>query len=350
MPSRRWILLAATLVAAPLVAQPPSNKEPPPFDDVGLLQRVTTSVDRGLAHLAKVQYPDGSWPSGYGGGGRNNGINGVAILSFLGRGHHPERGRYKDVVTRGRNYIISTQNEQGLYKSANQSHGPMYEHALASLAMVELYGMAADPKQEASVRKAITLLVRSQSPEGGWRYQPSSQDADVSVTVMQVVALRAAQNAGMPVPQKTLDRAVEYVKRCATPRGGFGYQPGNSEGAARTAAGILSLQLAGKPDDPSVKKAFDYLNTQPVVWGGEYFFYTHYYAIQAQYQAGGDSWNRWHPKVRELLLRQQNANGSWSVPPGGNENQTTDRNNVYPTAMACLVLEVYFHLLPAYQR
>ena len=179
MPGRRWILLAATIVAAPISSQPPSNKEPPPLDDVGLLQRVTASVDRGLAHLAKVQYPDGSWPSGYGGGGRNNGINGVAILSFLGRGHHPERGRYKDVLTRGRNYIISTQNEQGLYKSANQSHGPMYEHALATLAMVELYGMAADPKQEISVRKAITLLVRSQSPEGGWRYQPSSQDADV---------------------------------------------------------------------------------------------------------------------------------------------------------------------------
>jgi len=30
----------------------------------------------------------------------------------------------------------------------------------------------------------------------------------VSLTVMQVVSLRAAQNAGMPVLQKTLDRAV----------------------------------------------------------------------------------------------------------------------------------------------
>src|SRR5947209_20434282 len=125
MSARPFALLAAALLAAPLLAQAPSNKEPPPLDDAAILQWVTGSVDRGLAHLAKVQYPDGSWPSGYGDGGRNNGINGVAILSFLGRGHHPERGRYKDLLTRARNYVMSTQEPNGLYKSPNPSHGPM---------------------------------------------------------------------------------------------------------------------------------------------------------------------------------------------------------------------------------
>jgi Prenyltransferase and squalene oxidase repeat len=337
-----WVLAASDYASA---QNRPSAD--PPLDDAAVLQRVTAAIDRALIHLARRQYPDGSWPSGY---GRNVGVNGVALLAFMGRGHHPERGQYKEALTRGRQYLLATQKPEGMYDSPNHSHGPMYEHALAALAMVELYGMTSDPKMEPSIRKAITLIVRSQAEEGGWRYQPLPRDADISVTVMQVVALRAAQNAGVAVPQRTLDKALEYVKRCSTERGGFGYMPGHHEGLARTAAGILSLQLAGQPDAIEVKKGLDYLNSQPITWGGEYFFYTHYYAIQAQYQAGGNSWNRWHPKIRELLLKQQNADGSWPVPPGGNEQQANTRDNVYPTAMACLVLEIYLHLLPAYQR
>ena len=341
------VLLALNLSS---FAAAQSSREPPPLDDAALIKRITVAVDRGLTHLSKVQYSDGAWPSGYGGAGRNNGINGVATLAFLGRGHHPDRGQYKETLAKARRFLLASQRADGMLVSPNQSHGPMYEHALATLALVETYGMTSDPKLEPGVRKAVDLILRSQSREGGWRYQPQPNDSDISVTVMAVVALRAAQNSGLPVPQSTLDNAIGYVNRCSTPDGGFGYQPGSQRGIARTAAGILSVQLAGKPDAPSIGPALKYLNNEPVTWGGEYFFYTHYYAIQAQFQAGGDSWNRWHPRVRELLLKHQLADGSWPVPPGGNEHQTSNRDNVYPTAMACLILEVYLHLLPAYQR
>src|SRR3712207_8435618 len=50
-------------------------------------------------------------------------------------------------------------------------------------------------------------------------------------------------------------------------------------------------------------------------------------------QAGGKEWNEWHPKVRELLLKHQNPDGSWDVPPGSPE---PGENKVYPTAMATL--------------
>jgi hypothetical protein len=84
-----------------------------------------------------------------------------------------------------------------------------------------------------------------------------------------------------------------------------------------------------------------------------FFFYFHYYAIQAEYQAGGDFWNSWHPRVREMLLANQKADGSWEAPPGSNHEAKPDTvgpNNVYATAMSCLVLEIYLHFLPAYQR
>jgi hypothetical protein len=78
----------------------------------------------------------------------------------------------------------------------------------------------------------------------------------------------------------------------------------------------------------------------------------HYFAIQASYQAGGATWNDWHPKVRELLLSKQNGDGSWDVPPGTVESNegVVGLNKVYWTAMATLVFEIYMHFLPAYQR
>ena len=68
--------------------------------------------------------------------------------------------------------------------------------------------------------------------------------------MLQVVALRAARNGGLDVPQAVIDHAVKYVKSCyheAT--GGFGYQPHREPGFARTAAAIYSLQVCGLYDD-----------------------------------------------------------------------------------------------------
>jgi hypothetical protein len=114
------------------------------------------------------------------------------------------------------------------------------------------------------------------------------------------------------------------------------------------------MQLLGKGDDPNIPRTMTYLQTIPVTWGPggvQYFYYFHYYAIQANYQYGGKEWNEWHPKVRELLLKNQNADGSWDVPPGTAEaNLVTPESKVYSTALATLILNIYKHFLPAYQR
>ena len=97
------------------------------------------------------------------------------------------------------------------------------------------------------------------------------------------------------------------------------------------------------------------MSTLPVDWstsgGIRYYYYFHYYAIQGNYQAGGKYWNQWHPQVREMFLEKQNEDGSWDTPAGMSERASVvGRNKVYWTAMASLVLEVYMHYLPAYQR
>ena len=313
-----------------------------PLTETKVVERVTTSVDRALEYLAAKQKPDGSWHN-------NNAVNAVVLLSFLGRGHVPGRGPYRDVLESGKKFLLASAQPTGFV-----AFGSMYEHGLATLAMAEMYGMSPDRELEEKLRKAVDLIVKTQAPVGGWRYAPAPNDADLSVTVMQVVALRAANNAEIPVPKETIERAIAYVDKCAHASGGFAYQPGGGPGPQTSAAGILSLQLFGRYDDPNIPKALDYISQLPVQWGNgpvTYFYYFHYYAIQAQFQAGGKYWNDWHPKVRELLLSKQNPDGSWDVPPGTAEGENVvGPNKAYWTAMSSLVLEIYMHYLPAYQR
>lgn len=309
-----------------------------------MLARVEAASDRGFAYLAARQRKDGGWQN-------NHAVNALALLAFLARGHTPGRGPYRDVLEKGKRYILGTANTDNGYLS----FGTMYEHGLATLALAELYGMDPDPELEAKLRKAVDLIVGVQSPAGGWNYAPSEGDGDLSVSVMQIVAMRAAHNAMIPVPPDSIRKAVAYVRGKANTGGpGYGYNVPGPGTPQTSAAGCLSLQLLGAHDDPQVARTLDHLAKERVAWGNDgptYFYYFHYYAMQAFYQAGGKNWNEWHPKVRELLLKHQNADGSWDVPPLTAEMEgVVGGNRIYWTSMAVLILQIYEHFLPAYQR
>ncbi len=341
----RCLALLLVMAATALGEEPVGESLLP---DARELLRVEAAVDRALEHLAKVQHQDGWWPQTVNASGPNNGVNGFCLLAFLGRGHTPGRGPYQEVVGRAVSYLLSTQNKEGLYASVGNSHGAMYEHALATLSLIEAYGSVPNVDMRRSVQKAVDLIVSAQNKEGGWRYNPHPGDADLSVTVMQVVALRAAINARLNVPQATTDKAIGYVKRCAVPVGGFSYQPGGKANCAQSAAGALCMQLLGQFDDPSVPAALKYL--QKKTYNDRldpYFYYTSYYAMQAHFQAGEAQWSAWHPRVRKFLLENQNEDGSW---PGYGEEKFNGPARAYSTAMGAMCLEVYMHYLPAYQR
>jgi len=334
-------LAVLSLVGAPLAAQESA-------DEQRQLARVEAAVDRGLEYLAGQQEPDGSFPTGVS-GKPNTGVTSLCLLAFMGRGHAPGRGPYRETVGRTIEFLLDSRQENGLVvRPGGNSHGPMYEHALATLGLIEASGWLVEPEIREACQQAVDLIVHAQNREGGWRYQPQPNDADLSVTVMQVVALRAAQNARLDVPTETLDRAAEYVKRCARPEGGFAYQPGQGVKNAQSAAGALCLQLLGRHDDPEVAKALESLQSKRYEHGMDhYFHYMNYYAMQAHFQAGEEQWAAWHPRVRTLLLESQNPDGSW---PGWHEDNINGRAKCYSTAMAAMALEVYMHYLPAYQR
>ena len=167
---------------------------------------------------------------------------------------------------------------------------------------------------------------------------------------MQIVALRAANNAEIPVPATTLEKAIKFVQRCGTRTSGFGYA-GPGRGPQTTPAGILSLQLLGRPDDPRIPERLTTCcrnaSAGPVA---------KVLLLQSLLRDPGDIpgrrqvLERWHPNVRELLLAKQNYDGSWDVPPQTAEARIDPVNKVYSTALATLILNIYMHYLPAYQR
>jgi hypothetical protein len=192
---------------------------------------------------------------------------------------------------------------------------------------------------------AVRLIVQTQNKQGGWRYQPVPVDADLSVTICQVMALRAARNAGIKVPRKTIDSAIDYVKKSQLPDGGFSYTlQGGGSAYPRSAAGVACLYYAGVYEGNELNKGVKYLlqhlpGTGRNVADGN-AAYGNYYATQAMFMAGGDAWAKYWPPFRDTLIKQQQADGSW---PG--EGQT-----LYGTAMSLIALEVPNRLLPILQK
>jgi len=213
--------------------------------------------------------------------------------------------------------------------------------------LAEALGMSERHELSQVVRKAVALIIQTQNDEGGWRYFPTPKDADVSVTVCQLMALRAARNTGISVSKETIDRGVQYIEKCQNPDGGFRYRIFDSQESrfARSAAAVVALYTSGVHEGATLDKGRAYLRQYlPGVRGireQDFYFYGHYYAVQAAWHAGGDFWDSWYPAIRTELLREQEANGCWFDPWFGAE---------FSTAMALIVLQTPNHLLPIFDR
>lgn len=307
------------------------------------LETALQAVDRGLEYLYQTQADDGGWTSP--GHGKITAVPALAVLAFMARGHVPGQGPYADCLERATAFLLANAADTGLIAAGNAP--PMYQHGLATLALAELYGMTRRPDIRQRLEAAVGLIVRTQNNAGGWRYQPVKGDADMSVTVMQIVALKAAMNAGIKVPDSTIALGIKYIKASACKGGGFGYTPGGGPTVGASPAGTLALQMCGQYDAPEVLAGLEYQAKQPIRYGSAMFFYATYYAAQGMNQAGGIYWLDWMPKLRAILLAKQAPDGSW---PAESDGAAKSAGLPFSTAIACLVLSIDCHYLPIYQR
>ena len=300
------------------------------------------AIEKGLAFLSKAQIKTGPNRGGFGTGGADGSvaISGLAGLAFLCGGSVPGRGKYGKEVQNCIDFIVRHTHKTGYIARSSNAYGNMYGHGFATLFLSQAYGMTRKKSLEDKLRAAVRLILYSQNKDGGWRYSPTPTDADLSITVCQIMALRGARDAGINVPDKVRDKAIAYVKKSQDAKGGFRYTlRGGHTTFALTSAGVVSLYSAGIYDGKEIEQGLAYIKQNKGSSSG-HFFYGHYYAIQAMWHAGGEDWNQWYPTIRKTFLGMQQPNGSWSASQG----------SAYATAMSLIVLQMPKDIVPVYAR
>jgi len=354
-------LVTASFVTAPLAAQEkpadtPLSVETPTTAEAEapeLTEEAEKAIERGLKFLISSQNKDGSWSSKDsekgGSGSYAIAATSLGLMAFMVEGNFPGFGKYGKALERAKDYLLKRSED-----SPTGAMGvKMYEIGLFTIAMSELWGMTSDPednkKIQVALERVVEIILRAQSPLGGWRYGPRPDAGqDTSVTAMVFVSLASAREAGVLVPTETIERVTGYLRDQAFDerRGGFGYQ-GKGYTIACTAGGVYAAQLAGNRETEWVSAALNSLENEPKMFSRKdngHFYYSHYYAMQAMVQAGDERYAKWYPRIRDSLITLQQPNGSWK------ESDPKSPDYPHKTPMSIIILGTPNRYIPVYQR
>lgn len=313
-------------------------------------RRVRDAITLAEKFLLTMQQPNGAFSDPKSRYNRNGyAMTSLSLLALASNGHKPIDLNLKGIaMTRGLDYLLGK--DPRLQRSAGYlglEGSRMYGHGITTLCLTTMMGIGVHPRQEVRLgeitQQAVELILRAQRVRkrdprhvGGWRYTPTSQYSDLSISIWQILALVSARKAGINVPNQSIDLAVRYLKRSYfSPRNargipiimssGFGYLPGQRPEYAMTAAGLLGLQMCEDKLSPESKGSTHWLAKQELNSRTEWFYFGTYFYSQAM---RGEEKNR--QKTQEVLLGLQKDNGAWA----GNSSGERSAGRVYSTAMA----------------
>jgi hypothetical protein len=372
------------VLTAAVGAQQAASDAPPDVLSPNEWRRVDASVERALVWLSTQQRPDGSFPTLDSG---QPAVTCLCTMAFMSHGHMPGKGRYGAKLDSAVNYVLGCQKSSGLIavvcpdtphinRAVEHDVGVTvaYNHAISSLMLSELYGMAAEgepaERMQKIIAKSLAASLQMQRwpkkraiDRGGWRYIDDfdNEDSDLSITGWELMFLRSARNSGFNVPEASINDAVAYVRRTYSQEyGAFGYNagPGDYRSRGMAGAGILALAHAGLHKTPEAQKSgewilqhrFDQYNqidhfTQD--WFNDRYHYGLFNCCQGMYQLGGRYWAEFFPRAVNVVLANQQPGGSWPAESHFHDGQF---GNAYTTALVLLGLGAPNQLLPIYQR
>ena len=335
-PQHRRSHLPALCLAAIFLSSAGSShaQELPGRKDDAIPAQVELIYEKGLQFLAKSQNEKGNWNDST---GTEPGVVGLCIAAFLAHGEDPVNGPYAKKIRNGIDYILSQQNEKNGYIGSS-----MYNHAFATKALAESYGVVDNPKIAPALKKAVELILSSQKNNrfGAWRYTPDARDADTTVTGCQMVTLYAARNAGISIPDEALRKGLAYLNNNRGTDGSYGYTSASGGKPTLTAIGLLSSSLAKEKDSKGFQASLAYLKKNLDYRDRYYPYYYEYYMSQALFHAEDEAWNEWNARNIRYLATIQSTDGSF---PG---NQGSSFN----TAGALLSLALNYRFLPIYEK
>jgi len=324
-----------------------------------------TAIDRGLAWLLDRDPRDDR-------AAREVAALGAALAALgEGSGASARADDRRSAVAEGIERLRALQEEADGGRWAGEpvrrfGRATLYGQSIATLALAEC-AAAGHEEARALCADGVRLLLASQlSPRrpapwgacaedapdrGGWRYQPGSSDADLSVAGWCAIALFAADVAGVEVPGvvTAVEEALDYAVRCSGEEDGFRYTVGAGRSTSTIQQGIgalLCLLFDRRPPalDPALADLDRHLCAgTEAADGHDSPFYYWYYATRVHFLRGGDPWRRWRSVALTQLVARQEEDGSWAAlreeRPGGRR---------YATGLAILVLRLCLGEPPAY--
>jgi hypothetical protein len=310
---------------------------------------VREMYDRGVKYLADTQAEEGGWPNAPQAG---PGTVGMALMVFLASGEDPNFGRYSVNVRRALRNIITAQNAGSGFMGNS-----MYHHGFAMLALAEAYGAVddrnlwPDRKDRRTIGQSLELAVRTavtsqkKNQQGAWRYSPDATDADTSVSGAVLVGLLAARNAGIEVPDESIDRAISFYQQMTSSSGQVAYagMGGFDESTARVSIATLVYSIARRKDLSEYKATLGFLKDRLEFAGSDgrgYVEYTRYYQAQALFQGDVNAWDKWNKLLVRQMKQSQQADGSIRGEFGPQVS----------TSLSMLALAVNYRFLPIYER
>ena len=360
--SNRILMLCIVLLGAILADQNQVFAQTDPSDPtIGqeVNQRVERIYAKGLKYLAQTQKKDGSWPSPSGFGSDTAGVAAICTMAFLSQGEDPNFGQYAVYIRRGLRRIILAQNPRtGLFK------GNSYDYGFALLCLAEAYGAVDDEllwagqnvKTKRTIGEALELGVKAGLLSKNRKYfrhrawystgsSPGEGETDTSVAGSILVGMLAARNAGVDVPDLTIDSAVKYFEYMTNKNGTVGYMrsPASAYGnsMARSSIATLVLRMAKRTDSKAYQSAKKHIIDNIERDYNSHIFYGRYYMAQALFQSDIEAWRKWNQQLIAKTTNLQRKDGSIGSTPYG---------KCYTTGMSLLALALNYRFLPVYER
>ncbi|MFO0938092.1 MAG: prenyltransferase/squalene oxidase repeat-containing protein [Gemmataceae bacterium] len=330
-------------------------------------------IEKGLEWLKRSQAGDGHWEAQ--GGQYPTTMTALSGMAMLMEGSTLHEGKYSDNLVKAVNWFLQRSDPRsgvlGNLNNPTENSRYMYGHGFGLMFLACVYGEEDDVKRrkelEVVLKRAVEFCCKAQTTQGGWGYVTAKDGGDFdegSVTITQLQALRAARNAGIPVPKATIDKSIEYLRKCTTDRGGIIYSLGNGAGRAMggerpplTAAAVACSFSAGQYNDEYAKKWIKYCKENiPVGVRGGHDEYQSYYLAQSVYVLGENRygemfpkenkeswlvWSKYRESMFEYLKSNQMADGSWN---GGYVGPA------FGTSVALTILQLENNILPIYHR
>ncbi len=313
------------------------------------------AVVKALRWFKQTQHKNGSW-----GGSNQVAQTGLVLLAFLGHCETPLSEEFGEAVTNAIVYLIgnSVKQKGRLATNLGARHW-VYEHGIATYALAEAYMFCNQlglniPNLRSSVENGVQWIIDNQNRSGGWEYafdEGGGRGGDMSITAWQMQALKAGHQSRLTFRniRPCITKALKYAASCQASNGGFGYAGTSPVGGSHhtlTGAGVLCFQQHKGTANRNARKGIDYINkhTNFNYRNGPCNLYEHYYVSQAAINHGGKSWQDYNDIFRDQVLAAQHGDGHFRAPPNpgpGNKNDP-----VYHTALATLMLEVYYRFLP----